>query len=244
MTFSLSAISSCDSTTCNSLFIWHSLSLCPVSLGCLWLIFSITAVYLFESPYSAVSSCDISRLLSLRKAFSLSLLSLQVTSLHSVVSALVSAVSSCDIPSLSAVSSCDILPPCWLSLPWYPPTLPSLHKTSPHSAARLWLTFVQYVADPLNVTVTVPACSSPVTLGQWQCLHWVLVIIHWWQSLGDSHSACCPFESCLPPGVPSPAEMPFHPVTAALMYRGVYTIPELLREHAPTQLPEDEIEGK
>ncbi|CAH2294979.1 calcium-binding 7 [Pelobates cultripes] len=36
--------------------------------------------------------------------------------------------------------------------------------------------------------------------------------------------------------------MPFHPVTAALMYRGVYTIPELLREHAPTQLPEDEIE--
>ncbi|XP_063310825.1 calcium-binding protein 7 isoform X1 [Pelobates fuscus] len=36
--------------------------------------------------------------------------------------------------------------------------------------------------------------------------------------------------------------MPFHPVTAALMYRGVYTIPELLRDHAPTQLPEDEIE--
>ncbi|XP_073486816.1 calcium-binding protein 7 [Aquarana catesbeiana] len=36
--------------------------------------------------------------------------------------------------------------------------------------------------------------------------------------------------------------MPFHPVTAALMYRGVYTIPELLREHPPTQLPEDEIE--
>ncbi|KAM8961713.1 calcium-binding protein 7 isoform 2-T2 [Pelodytes ibericus] len=36
--------------------------------------------------------------------------------------------------------------------------------------------------------------------------------------------------------------MPFHPVTAALMYRGVYTIPELLREHSPTQLPEDEIE--
>ncbi|XP_075424985.1 calcium-binding protein 7 isoform X2 [Ascaphus truei] len=36
--------------------------------------------------------------------------------------------------------------------------------------------------------------------------------------------------------------MPFHPVTAALMYRGVYTIPELLREHSPAQLPEDEIE--
>ncbi|KAM4810333.1 calcium-binding protein 7 [Rhinophrynus dorsalis] len=36
--------------------------------------------------------------------------------------------------------------------------------------------------------------------------------------------------------------MPFHPVTAALMYRGVYTIPELLRDHSPTQLPEDEIE--
>ena len=38
--------------------------------------------------------------------------------------------------------------------------------------------------------------------------------------------------------------MPFHPVTAALMYRGIYTIPDLFTEHQPIDIPEDELEGK
>uniref|UniRef100_A0ACB8FY29 Uncharacterized protein n=1 Tax=Sphaerodactylus townsendi TaxID=933632 RepID=A0ACB8FY29_9SAUR len=38
--------------------------------------------------------------------------------------------------------------------------------------------------------------------------------------------------------------MPFHPVTAALMYRGIYTIPNILAEQHPVDIPEDELEGK
>ncbi|XP_053443451.1 calcium-binding protein 7 isoform X3 [Nycticebus coucang] len=36
--------------------------------------------------------------------------------------------------------------------------------------------------------------------------------------------------------------MPFHPVTAALMYRGIYTVPNLLSEQRPVDIPEDELE--
>ncbi|XP_025963900.1 calcium-binding protein 7 isoform X1 [Dromaius novaehollandiae] len=36
--------------------------------------------------------------------------------------------------------------------------------------------------------------------------------------------------------------MPFHPVTAALMYRGIYTVPNLLAEQHPVEIPEDELE--
>uniref|UniRef100_A0A670KNU0 EF-hand domain-containing protein n=1 Tax=Podarcis muralis TaxID=64176 RepID=A0A670KNU0_PODMU len=37
--------------------------------------------------------------------------------------------------------------------------------------------------------------------------------------------------------------MPFHPVTAALMYRGIYTIPNILAtEQHPVDIPEDELE--
>ncbi|XP_054699889.1 calcium-binding protein 7 isoform X1 [Grus americana] len=36
--------------------------------------------------------------------------------------------------------------------------------------------------------------------------------------------------------------MPFHPVTAALMYRGIYTIPNILAEQHPVEIPEDELE--
>lgn len=38
--------------------------------------------------------------------------------------------------------------------------------------------------------------------------------------------------------------MPFHPVTAALMYRGIYTIPNILAEQHPVDIPEDELEGE
>ncbi|NXO01017.1 CABP7 protein, partial [Rhinopomastus cyanomelas] len=38
--------------------------------------------------------------------------------------------------------------------------------------------------------------------------------------------------------------MPFHPVTAALMYRGIYTVPNILPEQRPVQIPEDELEGE
>ncbi|NXV45621.1 CABP7 protein, partial [Uria aalge] len=38
--------------------------------------------------------------------------------------------------------------------------------------------------------------------------------------------------------------MPFHPVTAALMYRGIYTIPNILAEQHPVEIPEDELEGE
>ncbi|XP_077617615.1 calcium-binding protein 7 [Crocuta crocuta] len=34
----------------------------------------------------------------------------------------------------------------------------------------------------------------------------------------------------------------FHPVTAALMYRGIYTVPNLLSEQRPVDIPEDELE--
>ncbi|NXF68386.1 CABP7 protein, partial [Ciccaba nigrolineata] len=37
--------------------------------------------------------------------------------------------------------------------------------------------------------------------------------------------------------------MPFHPVTAALMYRGIYTIPNILAEQHPVEIPEDELEA-
>ncbi|KAF1579392.1 UNVERIFIED_CONTAM: Calcium-binding protein 7, partial [Eudyptes robustus] len=37
--------------------------------------------------------------------------------------------------------------------------------------------------------------------------------------------------------------MPFHPVTAALMYRGIYTVPNILAEQHPVEIPEDELEG-
>lgn len=37
--------------------------------------------------------------------------------------------------------------------------------------------------------------------------------------------------------------MPFHPVTAALMYRGIYTVPNILEQH-PVEIPEDELEGE
>ncbi|NXW45753.1 CABP7 protein, partial [Nyctiprogne leucopyga] len=36
--------------------------------------------------------------------------------------------------------------------------------------------------------------------------------------------------------------MPFHPVTAALMYRGIYTVPSILAEQRPVEIPEDELE--
>ncbi|POI21927.1 hypothetical protein CIB84_014326 [Bambusicola thoracicus] len=36
--------------------------------------------------------------------------------------------------------------------------------------------------------------------------------------------------------------MPFHPVTAALMYRGIYNVPPLLAEQHPVDIPEDELE--
>ncbi|NXC07469.1 CABP7 protein, partial [Orthonyx spaldingii] len=36
--------------------------------------------------------------------------------------------------------------------------------------------------------------------------------------------------------------MPFHPVTAALMYRGIYTVPNILAEQRPVDIPEDELE--
>uniref|UniRef100_A0A8B9CAH1 Calcium binding protein 7 n=1 Tax=Anser brachyrhynchus TaxID=132585 RepID=A0A8B9CAH1_9AVES len=36
--------------------------------------------------------------------------------------------------------------------------------------------------------------------------------------------------------------MPFHPVTAALMYRGIYSVPPLLAEQHPVDIPEDELE--
>ena len=38
--------------------------------------------------------------------------------------------------------------------------------------------------------------------------------------------------------------MPFHPVTAALMYRGIYNVPPLLAEQHPVDIPEDELEGE
>ncbi|NXH16747.1 CABP7 protein, partial [Bucco capensis] len=38
--------------------------------------------------------------------------------------------------------------------------------------------------------------------------------------------------------------MPFHPVTAALMYRGIYTVPNILTEQRPVEIPEDELEGE
>ncbi|CAD7674248.1 unnamed protein product [Nyctereutes procyonoides] len=38
------------------------------------------------------------------------------------------------------------------------------------------------------------------------------------------------------------SKMPFHPVTAALMYRGIYTVPNLLSEQRPVDIPEDELE--
>ncbi|NXS86140.1 CABP7 protein, partial [Erpornis zantholeuca] len=38
--------------------------------------------------------------------------------------------------------------------------------------------------------------------------------------------------------------MPFHPVTAALMYRGIYTVPNILSEQRPVEIPEDELEGE
>lgn len=39
--------------------------------------------------------------------------------------------------------------------------------------------------------------------------------------------------------------MPFHPVTAALMYRGIYTIPNILAaDPNPVDIPEDELEGR
>ncbi|NXX21844.1 CABP7 protein, partial [Podargus strigoides] len=38
--------------------------------------------------------------------------------------------------------------------------------------------------------------------------------------------------------------MPFHPVTAALMYRGIYTVPNILAEQHPVEIPEDELEGE
>ncbi|KAG8146156.1 hypothetical protein E2320_012539 [Naja naja] len=38
--------------------------------------------------------------------------------------------------------------------------------------------------------------------------------------------------------------MPFHPVTAALMYRGIYTIPNILAaDPNPVDIPEDELEA-
>ncbi|KAK2121347.1 hypothetical protein P7K49_002733 [Saguinus oedipus] len=40
------------------------------------------------------------------------------------------------------------------------------------------------------------------------------------------------------------SKMPFHPVTAALMYRGIYTVPNLLSEQRPVDIPEDELEGE
>lgn len=39
-------------------------------------------------------------------------------------------------------------------------------------------------------------------------------------------------------------KMPFHPVTAALMYRGIYTVPNILAEQHPVEIPEDELEGE
>ncbi|NXP26332.1 CABP7 protein, partial [Scytalopus superciliaris] len=38
--------------------------------------------------------------------------------------------------------------------------------------------------------------------------------------------------------------MPFHPVTAALMYRGIYTVPNILAEQRPVEIPEDELGGE
>ncbi|NXO94505.1 CABP7 protein, partial [Certhia brachydactyla] len=38
--------------------------------------------------------------------------------------------------------------------------------------------------------------------------------------------------------------MPFHPVTAALMYRGIYTVPNILADQRPVEIPEDELEGE
>ncbi|NWY04203.1 CABP7 protein, partial [Nothoprocta ornata] len=38
--------------------------------------------------------------------------------------------------------------------------------------------------------------------------------------------------------------MPFHPVTAALMYRGIYTVPNIVAEQHPVEIPEDELEGE
>ncbi|NXF86130.1 CABP7 protein, partial [Eubucco bourcierii] len=38
--------------------------------------------------------------------------------------------------------------------------------------------------------------------------------------------------------------MPFHPVTAALMYRGIYTVPNILSDQRPVEIPEDELEGE
>lgn len=35
-----------------------------------------------------------------------------------------------------------------------------------------------------------------------------------------------------------------HPVTSTLMYRGIYTIPDILSYQAPVNLPEDEVEGE
>ncbi|NWS33725.1 CABP7 protein, partial [Polioptila caerulea] len=37
--------------------------------------------------------------------------------------------------------------------------------------------------------------------------------------------------------------MPFHPVTAALMYRGIYTVPNILAEQRPVEIPEAERRG-
>ncbi|XP_062890374.1 calcium-binding protein 7 [Mobula hypostoma] len=36
--------------------------------------------------------------------------------------------------------------------------------------------------------------------------------------------------------------MPMHPVTATLMYRGIYTIPDILSNQDPIDIPEDELE--
>lgn len=38
--------------------------------------------------------------------------------------------------------------------------------------------------------------------------------------------------------------MPMHPVTATLMYRGIYTIPDILTNRDPIDIPEDELEGE
>ncbi|XP_024623715.1 calcium-binding protein 7 [Neophocaena asiaeorientalis asiaeorientalis] len=43
-------------------------------------------------------------------------------------------------------------------------------------------------------------------------------------------------------GVTNLRTCPFHPVSAALMYRGIYTVPNLLSEQRPVDIPEDELE--
>ncbi|TKC52045.1 hypothetical protein EI555_002988 [Monodon monoceros] len=84
-------------------------------------------------------------------------------------------------------------------------------------SARVSLTQVQNGSDPRGAILTrYPHCAGGTTLMSYS-------------QISTVH-------------LPGDKQMPFHPVTAALMYRGIYTVPNLLSEQRPVDIPEDELE--